>query len=157
MSDVAALGDRITVALDRIRQGVAAQARADHAQDSLFDALQAERAQNAALKAQLAQVQAAANPVDQTELTQRVASQAAQLQTLDEQLQDLRTSLAQLQNVAAQLRHAATDGLTPEAHLAALTAEIKALETLRAADRAELDAILAELSPLIAKVAHAPS
>lgn len=159
MSDVAALGNRITVALDRIRQGLAAQDRADAAQESLYDALQVERAQTAALRAQLDQPARDPAPqgADQAALNQRLAAQAAQLQALDAQLQQMRAALEDLQNANAQLRAGLTQGLPDDAHVAALMAEIAALHSLRSADRAELDAILAEFSPLVEQVSDAAS
>jgi hypothetical protein len=136
MSDVRELGDRITVALDRIRRGVEAQGRSNAAEQSLFDALQAERAQTAGLM-------------------QRVGTQQAQLQEMDVHLQRLRAATERLRDLNGQLRTALTAGLTPELIDTALAAEVEALQALRAADAAEVDAILAELKPLIEDAIHA--
>jgi hypothetical protein len=136
MSDVRELVDRITVALDRIRRGVEAQGRSNAAEQSLFDALQAERAQTAGLM-------------------QRVGTQQAQLQEMDVHLQRLRAATERLRDLNGQLRTALTAGLTPELIDTALAAEVEALQALRAADAAEVDAILAELKPLIEDAIHA--
>lgn len=153
MSDVLELGHRITVALDRIRQGVEAQGKADAAEASLFDALQAERAQTAALTAQIQQLQDA-QTTGTADLTRRVETQAAQLQAMDGHLQRLRAATQQLRDLNGQLRQALTAGLDPALIDTALAAEVEALQALRAADAAEVDAILAELKPLIEEATH---
>ncbi|WP_019955236.1 hypothetical protein [Yoonia vestfoldensis] len=154
MSDVLELGNRITVALDRIRRGVEAQGKADAAESSLFDALQAERAQNAALMAQITELQSTQGAGD-GDLTRRLETQAAQLQAMDGHLQRLRAATQQLRDLNGQLRHALTAGLDPALIDSALAAEVEALQALRAADAAEVDAILAELKPLVEEAAHA--
>jgi chromosome segregation ATPase len=154
MSDVLELGNRITVALDRIRRGVEAQGKADAAETSLYDALQAERAQNSALSDQIRQLQNAEGG-QAGDLARRVETQQAQLQAMDGHLQRLRAATQQLRDLNGQLRHALTAGLAPELIDSALAAEVEALQALRAADAAEIDAILAELKPLIEDAAHA--
>ena len=148
MSDVRELGDRITVALDRIRRGMDAQGKSNAAEQSLFDALQEERAETKRLKAQLAQVQ-------QGDSGDRIVAQQAELQDLDVNLQRLRASNEQLRDMNAKLRSALTVGLDPELLNESMQAEIEALHTLRAADAAEVNAILAELKPLIEEASHA--
>ncbi|MBQ2262233.1 MAG: hypothetical protein II336_12780 [Loktanella sp.] len=148
MSDVQQLGDRITVALDRIRRGMDAQGKSQAAEQSLFDALQEERAQTKTLKAQLAQLQ-------RGDAEDRVVAQQAELQALDVHLQRLRASNEQLRDMNAKLRGALTIGLEPELLNEAMQAEIDALQALRAADVAEVNAILAELTPLIEEATHA--
>lgn len=149
MSDVRELGDRITMALDRIRRGVEAQGRSNAAEQSLFDALQEERARTKALTQQLAQSQQGGGGDD------RIVAQQAELQDLDVNLQRLRASNEQLRDMNAKLRSALTVGLDPELLNESMQAEIEALHTLRAADAAEVNAILAELKPLIEEANHA--
>ena len=148
MSDVRELGDRITVALDRIRRGMDALGKSNAAEQSLFDALQEERAQTKALKAQIAQMQQGGSG-------DRIVAQQAELQDLDVHLQRLRASNEQLRDMNAKLRSALTVGLDPELLNESMQAEIEALHTLRAADAAEVNAILAELKPLIEEASHA--
>ena len=154
MSDVADLGDRITLALDRIRKGIAAKGRADVAEQSVFDALQAERATNKDLIAQITRYKEEQDrKLD--DLTSRVENQAAQLQQADAQMQSLRAATDQLRDLNAKLRTALSEGLDPALLDHALSAEVEALRALRAADAAEVDAILAELKPLIEEAARA--
>lgn len=146
MTDVQQLGNRIARALDRISHGIEAQDRAALAEQSLFDALQDERARTSALRAELA----AADPAP---LQARIAAQQAQLQALDAQLHQLRAAHEDLRALTAQLRQSLSDSLAPEQLAALMTeslhGEIAALHRLRAADVAEVNAILAELTPLI--------
>jgi DNA repair exonuclease SbcCD ATPase subunit len=109
-------------------------------------ALDAQVADQAALHAKDAQVAA---------LTVRLETQAAQLQTMDAHLQGLRAATQQLRDLNGQLRQALTVGLAPGMIDTALAAEIDALQALRATDAAEIDMILAELTPLIEDAAHA--
>ena len=86
---------------------------------------------------------------------QRIATQQTQLQALDVELQRLRASNAHLRELNTQLRQVVTEGLAPELIDAAVTAEVEALHAQRAADAAEVDAILAELKPLVEESSHA--
>lgn len=88
-------------------------------------------------------------------LTGRVESQRAQMMQLDEELQRLRASNVQLRDMNTRLRTAVTNGVAPELLDAAVAAEIEALAAQRASEAAEVDAIIAELKPLIAEDTHA--
>lgn len=155
MSDISVLEGRITAALDRIRQGLEAQGGASATETSLRSALENERAANAEL---VARVQTLKDRQDTqvTALTARVETQSAQMKALDAELQRLRTSNEQMRTVSTELRNAVTEGLTPELVNAAITAEIEALVTQRAAEATEVETILAELKPLIEEAPHAP-
>ncbi|MBR2654962.1 hypothetical protein [Yoonia sp.] len=150
MDDVRQLGDRITTALDRIRHGIEAQAKSDAAGESLFDALQEERAKNKTLIEQI-ELYKADQDQQMDSLTERLASQQTQMQAMDDQLHRLRASTDQLRDANTKLRQ----GVTTEAVNASLVAEVEALQALRAAETAEIDAILAELKPLIEEAARA--
>lgn len=69
---------------------------------------------------------------------------------MDRELQRLRQVNAQLRDINGQLRNAVSDGVS-EPHLinTAMLIELEALRATRAADAAEMDAILQELTPII--------
>lgn len=154
MSDISTLESRITAALDRIRQGLDAPRESVAADPALQTALDDERAANAEL---VERVRALKERQDTqvTSLTKRVETQRNQLMRLDEELQQLRASNVQLREMNTQLREAVTTGLDPALHDAAVAAEIEALHAQRSADAAEVDAIIAELKPLIEETPHA--
>ena len=156
MSDISALESRITAALDRIRQGLDGQGGQSAADPALQAELDAERAHNAELVERV-RILKDRQDTQVASLTTRVDTQRKQLMKLDEELQKLRASNVQLRDMNGKLRVAVTTGLAPELHDAAVTAEIEALRTQRAAEAAEVDAILAELKPLIEEAPHAAS
>ncbi len=83
-------------------------------------------------------------------LDDQIMAQRAQLAALDGELQALRQTNADLRDVAAQMREALTEGVAePELVNRAMMAEIEALRATRAADRAEVEAVLGALEPLI--------
>lgn len=73
---------------------------------------------------------------------------------MDRELQRLRQVNAELRDINVQLREAVSDGVS-EPHLVnkAMLAELEALRATRAADAAEMDAILQELTPIIEREA----
>ena len=157
MTDVIALEQRITIALDRIgnglgRLGQASQEPAAADPDevaALQAALDGERVANAQLEER---VKALKDRQDGkiSDLERRIESYIGQMSKLDAELQRLRTSNADMREVSAQLRSAATDGVAqPELINRALMAEVEALSAQRSADAAEADAIIADLKPLI--------
>lgn len=154
MSDISGLESRITAALDRIRRGVEARAKGGSDDSALETALAEERAANAALEER---VRALKERQDSqvAALTERVDTQKSQLQALDTELQRLRASNAEMREINAQLRQAVTEGLAPELVDKAVGAEIAALAAQRAADAAEVTAILAELKPLVEEAQNA--
>lgn len=155
MSEISALEGRITAALDRIRQGVeAAPKGASPAEESLTAELTAERAANAELVERVRHLKERQD-TQVASLTGRVESQRTQMLRLDEELQRLRASNAQLREMNTRLREAVTEGLSPELLEDAVAAEVEALEAQRSSEAAELEAILAELKPLITEPPHA--
>lgn len=149
MTDVTALQSRIAAALDRIRVGVEGMS------GSVDETLQARLAEEQTANAQLEErVKALKDRQDGkiAELEGRVSAHAGQMEKLDAELQRLRASNADMREVNAQLRSAATDGVAqPELINRALMAEVEALSAQRAADAAEVEAILSDLKPLIAE------
>ncbi|MGJ8623623.1 MAG: hypothetical protein ACSHW1_12670 [Yoonia sp.] len=147
MSDIGNLEGRITVALDRIRRGLDAQG-SGVASPELQAELDRERASNAELVERVA-ILKDRQDTQVASLTKRVETQRDQLMKLDAELQQLRASNAQLRDLNTQLRETVTTGLAPDLADEAAAAEIAALHAQRSADAAEVDAIIAELKPLI--------
>lgn len=154
MSDISALESRITAALDRIRLGVDAQSFHGGGTDALNAALENERAANVEL---IERVRVLKDRQDSqvAALSARVEKQRAQLIAYDAQIQNLRASNSQLREANTLLREAMTEGLAPELVDMAISAEITALQAQRTAEATEIEAILAELKPLIEETPHA--
>ncbi|MEL6684943.1 MAG: hypothetical protein AAFN63_12585 [Pseudomonadota bacterium] len=154
MSDISTLESRITAALDRIRQGLDTPDGQTAADPALQASLDQERVQNAEL---VERVRALKERQDTqvAKLTHRAEVQNKQLMALDEELQRLRASNVQLREMNAKLRDTVTSGLAPELHDAAIAAELEALQAQRAADAAEVDAIIDTLKPLIEETSNA--
>ncbi|MDJ0627237.1 MAG: hypothetical protein QNJ44_03165 [Rhodobacter sp.] len=162
MTDIAELERRITAALDRIGNGVGqlaaapAEPAADAAEvDALREALEAEKTANAQLEERVkslhtqhdAEVRALEDKLKEAVSSGREAmSQAAALRKANQHLQ----------SSVQGLRDAAASGAT-EPHLInqAMTSELEGLRALRDGDRAELDAILSELKPLLKEASDA--
>ena len=126
MSDISNLEQRITAALDRIRQGLSEGGGESVDDSALEDAL----AEKAALQNQL-------------------DAQRDEMQKLDAELQKLRVLNVTLRDMNTKLREAVTTGLAPDLLDSAVAAEIASLHAQRSADAAEIDAIIAELKPLV--------
>jgi len=171
MIEIEALEQRITAALDRIGRGMAAletpgpaiappffeaaPARADPAEAeriaALERALEDERIANGQLEERV-RVLKERQDGRVAELEAQVRAQAGRYGAIDAELQRLRQSHADLREVTARLRAAvAAETGSPELVNRAMLAELDALRAARAADRAEIDAVMAELKPLIAE------
>lgn len=156
MTDIADLQARITAALDRIGSGVEAldkpaEAGAGDSAEvtELKASLEDERTANAQLEARVAAIK------EKQEKT--VETLAGEVERLRGLLQAEEAMVARLTRVNAglrgnntALRGAINDGVA-EPHLVnkAMMAELESLRATQASDRAELDAILGELNPLI--------
>lgn len=80
----------------------------------------------------------------------QIMAQRDQIAALDADLQRLRQANADLRDVAGQMRAALADAVAePELVNRAMLAEIEALRAVRSADLAEVNAVLAELQPLV--------
>ena len=163
MQDLAELERRIAAALQRIGDGIEAIAAApppaepqpDHKRADLAAALDAERAVNADLRAQLAQVQDAA-PVavaphpDVAELQARIDRMTAQLDVQGLEMQRMRKTVVQLrENLRGMRRSQAANLADPDQINRAMMAELEAMRVTRLSEVAEMDEILSELTPLI--------
>lgn len=153
MSNVSELESRIAAALTRIGSGVE-KLSADSGVDAaaLQKQLEEERVANAQLEERV-KVLKDRQDTKIADLETRVAAQSDQMAQLDAELQRLRASNADMRELNGQLRTAADSGVTdPELINRAMMAEVEALNTQRAAEAAEVDAILSELKPLIEEV-----
>ena len=144
MSDIGELEGRISAALDRIRRGVEGGGAMAAAADISDDANAQLEARVATLKDRQDGQISAMN--DAVEGYRKTAEQT------DRDLQRLRQVNAELRDINDQLRKAASEGVA-EPHLInkAMLAELEALRASRAADIAEVDAVLNELKPLISE------
>ncbi len=157
MSDINALESRIVAAFVRLQSGI--EALSGGAQDQTSDdgddgdgpaALRARLEEERTVNAQLEErVRALKDRQDQklTTLEERVTAQKAQIADLDAELQKVQAANAELRDVAAEMRTALIDETAdPGLVNRAMLAELEALRAAQSADRAEVDAILGELS-----------
>ncbi len=155
MSEITEIRHRLEAALDRIGQGIDLlhPVKADAVDPAVLQALKSELAEERVVSAQLEErIRVLKDRGDGrvAALESEVAAGRTKLADLDHDLQRLRQSNADLRDMTAQLRAALNDGVA-EAELVnrAMLAEIEALRATRAADLAEVTAILAEIKPLI--------
>jgi chromosome segregation ATPase len=177
MSEIAELERRITSALDRIGAGVEklgprgavpvasdtssaektvdAEAASGAEVDALREALASEKVVSAQLEERIkalrerqeAQITALKAQVDELKTAAREATN---------KLQQSRSTNQQLQTALQSLRQAGADAM-PEPHLInqAMMSELEGLRSIRDADRAEMDAILGSLKPLLGEESNA--
>ncbi|KQI68615.1 hypothetical protein AN189_09970 [Loktanella sp. 3ANDIMAR09] len=145
MNDLKSLEYRINTALDRIRSHVGEQA----GQSDLRAQLATQQAANAALEDRVAALKARQDDKI-AKLEAEVAAHADRMTELDGALQRLRAANADLREEADALRQAAMDGVPDAADInRALIAEVEALQADRAAEAAEVAALLGELKPAL--------
>jgi chromosome segregation ATPase len=164
MSELPELETRIMAALERIKTGVAAQATSAPVSDVDTGALETQVSE---LKNKLDEEQTANAQLEErvkllkerqdgklAELESNVDAGRARSSRMDRELQRLRQVNAELRDINGQLRGALSEGVS-EPHLVnkAMLAELEALRATRAADAAEMDAILEELTPIIEREA----
>jgi hypothetical protein len=166
MQTIAELERRITAALERIGTGldrVAAKPppQPTTGQEALLRAqLDEERSVTSKLKDRVASLTERAAkaaepkpvhvPAAQAQMEARIDKMTRQLDVQGLELQRMRKITIQLRDQLARLREAAAAGVT-EPHLInkAMIAELEALRAARQGEIAEMDEILAELTPLI--------
>ncbi|HHH89312.1 MAG TPA: hypothetical protein ENK45_01965 [Aliiroseovarius sp.] len=158
MSEIAELEGRITAALDRIGQGLdalgpkadpaVAQAAAQETA-RLRAALEEEKKTNAQLEERVRAIKEK-QEFTVTRLTEEVERLRSILERGESDTQGMLRAMSQLRDNNAALRDAVRRGLA-EPHLVnkSMMAELEALRAMRAADRTELDAVLAEFAPLV--------
>lgn len=164
MSELPELETRIMAALERIKAGVGAQNAPEPTSDVDTSALEAQVSE---LTNKLDEEQTANAQLEErvkllkerqdgklAELESNVDAGRARSSRMDRELQRLRQVNAELRDINGQLREALSEGVS-EPHLVnkAMLAELEALRATRAADAAEMDAILEELTPIIEREA----
>ncbi len=164
MSELSELEARISAALTRIKTGLDGvnAARAEPEVDTsasqalvgeLTTQLDEERTANAQLEERVKLLKERQDG-KVAELESNVEAGRARSARMDRELQRLRQVNAELRDINGKLREAVTEGVA-EPHLVnkAMMAELEALRATRAADAAEMDAILEELTPIIEREA----
>ncbi len=163
MTEISDLESRLSAALDRIRSGVerlsvpAPQGDAplaDVPEGPSLAQVQAQLAEERDANAQLEErVKALKARQDGrlTELEAMADGAKVRMAKVDKDLQRLRQVNAELRDINTKLRAAVEAGVS-EPHLInrAMQAELEALRAVRAADAAEVDAVLDALRPILA-------
>lgn len=155
MSELSELEGRITAALERVGRGVEALSKqpeapaADEAEATrLKEALEAEKTANDQLEERLRAVHG--------KLEGELASLGARASAAEAEVERLRAVNAKLRQTNRALRAANAEGLGDASLInGAMAAELEALRALRDSDRAELDGLIAELTPLTEESANA--
>lgn len=150
MSQLDDLERRITAALDRIGQGLEGLDAGGGADAGELEALRKELEDEKMASAQLEERLKSVTQ-KQKERAEADDRQADALRKLDAELQSLRRANQQLRDNNQALREANEAGVA-EPHLInkSMMAELEGLRAARAADRAEVDAVMADLEKLIA-------
>jgi hypothetical protein len=152
MSQLDALQARITAALDRITKGLEAREDMPSLEElrQLAQQLHETQATNARLAAEVTALQETVQARDAA-LSVAEEARGEALMQLDTDLQALRAANQQLRDSNQALRETHAAGVAePQLIDTALQAEIDGLRATRAADRAEVEAVLAELARVIA-------
>ncbi|MFC2967159.1 hypothetical protein [Acidimangrovimonas pyrenivorans] len=174
MTEIAELERRITAALERIGQGVAAlsatpgeasagtsdgaaMAEATAKIAALEQALAAERGANAQLTERVGAIRQT-QETTVSQLEQRVQDLTRQLDVQGLELQRMKKTNVQLRETARTLREALEAQVAePQLINKTMVAELEALRASRLSEIAEMDEILDGLAPLIGEVAAAGS
>lgn len=166
MSDIADLERRIKEALEKIGAGVEALTAPSATPDvdpnalaAANEALEAEKLANAQLEERVKSL----HQTHETQLQNMQQSHEARAKELEAQLEALKASSMDARNEVQKLRktnqhlsaslqslrQAAEAGVEPHMINQAMMSELDGLRSLRDADRAELDAILGQLQPML--------
>ncbi|MFD1156771.1 hypothetical protein [Roseovarius aestuarii] len=157
MSQIDELQRRITAALDRIGQGLDGVGSAGSGDAQALEALTKELEDEKLVSLQLEERLKALSQKQKERAAAEEGARAEQanaMRKLDHELQSLRKANQQLRDNNKALREANEAGVT-EPHLInkSMLAELEGLRAARAADRAEADLVMADLSRLIAGAA----
>jgi len=157
MGEIAELERRITAALERIGAGIirlpaASAGAAGDESAALQAALAEEKAANAQLIERFRTVKAReAQAV--SELQARIETLTGQLDGQGQDLRRMRKAVIQLRETLRAMRAAQVASLPdPDLINKAMLAELEALRETRLGETSEMDAILAELTPLLQEV-----
>ncbi|HEX9858196.1 MAG TPA: hypothetical protein VGA75_07550 [Paracoccaceae bacterium] len=158
MSEIAELERRITAALERIGTGLERLSPGDAGEPDLNDsdemlALRAALDEEKTANAQLAERLRAVKDRDAQSVQQmqeRIEAMTRQLDVQGLEMQRMRKTTIQLRENLRALREAQAQKLAdPHMVNKAMLAELEALRATRATETAELDELLAELTPLV--------
>jgi len=155
MSDISELERRITAALDRAGQAMdrlAAGSSSEHSEGdgaNLAAELEAERMANAQLEERVRAIKEK-QETNVTGLEADVERLRISVESRDGELQRIKSVNSELRSSNQALRDANANGLA-DPHLVnkSMMSELESLRATRAADRAELDDILATLEPVL--------
>lgn len=140
MSEISDLEGRLVAAMARIRGAVDAR---ENSKASESDTLGAVEAKLSVLEAER---DAALMAADTSKSALEVAE--SKLQTAQAELAELRDTVGKLQSVNAELRDAANDGsIDADAINSALAADLAALQSARAEELKQVEALLAQIMP----------
>ncbi len=160
MGDVAELENRITAALDRIGAGLSALGGQGSGTDGnetsvLQEKLDAEKTANSQLEERVSAIKEKQEKLV-AGLEGEVSKLRGQLAGYDETVQRVKQANQQLRENNQALREANQQGLGDAGLInTGMVAELDALRVSRDTDRAELDAILSDLKPLVEGGANA--
>jgi len=160
MTDVTELEQRIAAALDRVERGLAALSAPVVEGDAvevqaLREALEAEKTVNAQLEARVLAIKEKQESLVGG-LETEVGRLRREMHSKEAEIARLKAVNAQLRKNNRALREANKQGLgNADLINASLAAELEALRVAHDADRAELEAILNELQPLVEGTADA--
>lgn len=161
MSDISVLERRVRAALERIAASVdempfASEATAAPSVSTsvpVDDALRRQLEEERTVSAQLEERVRALKERQDSKLSgleAQVQGQRDQMADYDREMQRLQQANAELRAVAAEMREALMDGVSePELVNRAVIAELDAIKAAQAADRAEVEAIMSQLGPLM--------
>lgn len=168
MSDLAELERRLFAALERIGKGLEAQpartpappapAPSTDDKDADIARLKAALKDQTALTAQLQERLRVARDRDgasNPQLEAKLERMTRQLDVQGIELQRMRKTAVALREQLRTLREAQMGAVEPQMINKALLAEIEAMRATRLTEMAEIDDILAELTPLIEEAEHA--
>lgn len=154
MSDISDLEGRIKSAIDRIERGLDGLGNAGPSVDPqelarLQGQLDEERLAREELESRLLALQEA-HDNQMSELSAKSEANRIQMQDLDDTLQRLRQANSQLRENNQALREANQEGVA-DPHLInkSMLAELESLRSARVADKAEADAIIGALRPML--------
>ena len=150
MNDITDFERRITTALDRAQQALEQLSAGDGGDNSALAAeLEAERVANQQLEERVRAIKEK-QETTVARLEDEVASLRGALEARDAEVQQMRSVNDALRASNATLRDANAQGLADAGLVnAAMTSELDALRAERAADRAEIEEILATLEPVL--------
>lgn len=149
MSDAAELEERVRAAFARIETAASELALPAEPAEDLVEELEAQKAANVELEKRIASIQS-----NQEGLIATLQSEIAELKNAlgarDEAVKTVRRMNGKLRNMNRALRKANASGLSDAGLInEAMAAELEALRVLQRSDRAEIDDLVAAITPFV--------